>query len=165
MFKIHFMHNMMGETPEERNKITGICIICGYECWDNQYCDCANKCKYKPRFTFHNWSVAVRRFFERKLHIKLPCWLYINKQHTYLSGTTKCPYHKERIYTCGHCKYQAGYDENLEGLCGNEERLRLGREGRMAEISDYGKGRCKLFEKADWADKYDKKTGEILWNE
>lgn len=165
MFKIQFIHNMMGKTPEERKKITGINIIHGYNCADYYYCDCANKCKYKPKYTFHNWDVAVHRFFEQKLHIKLPHWLYVERWRANLSGTTTCPFNQPRIYTCYQCKYQAGYDSDLNGICGNEERNRLNREGKGSEISEFGKGRCKLFEKADWADKYDKETGEMLWNE
>ena len=142
-----------------------ITITHGYYCLDSSYCDCRNKCKHSRGFKFHNWSVNVRRFFQYRLHIKLPHILYIGKKDAWLSGTTKCPFNKPRRYTCNHCKFQGGYDEDLNGLCSNEEYIRLNKEGRSMEHYVEGQSYCKFFEKDEWADKYDKDTGETIWND
>lgn len=164
MFKVSLSRDLFNKDPEKRNKITGIRITHGYQCSSACCCDCASKCKYRKGFKFHNWSVGVHRFFEYKLHIKLPHWLYINKHWTDLSGTTKCPFKKERRYSCHNCKYQAGYDIDCKGICGNKERYRLIEEGRGMELYIQGQYHCKLFEKNEWADKYNKDTGEKIWD-
>lgn len=164
MFKISFVRDLLNNDPKERNKITGIKITHGYHCSISYCCDCGRKCKYRKGFKFHNWSVSVHRFFEYRLNIKLPHWLYINKEYTDLSGTTKCPFKKERRYTCFDCKYHAGFDEYMNGLCGNKERHHLIKEGRYDECDVPDKAYCKFFEKSEWADKWDKNTGEKLYD-
>ena len=165
MFKISFDRDLLNNDPKKRNKITGLIITCGYHCSNSFRCKCGSKCKYRKGFTFHNWSVGVHRFFEYRLHIKLPHLLYIQRQYTDLSGTTKCPFQMERIYTCFDCKYHAGFDEYMKGICGNKERHRLVEERKWEELDvpdvPY---RCKLFEKREWADKFDKNTGETLFD-
>ena len=159
MFKIFFSRNVMGDTPQERKKITGIHIRYGYycNCFD---CEHRHKCKYRKSCKFHNWSVNVHRFFEYKLHIKLPNWLYIDKLFTDLSGTTTCPFNMPRQYACYVCKYQAGYDEYMKGLCSNKDYI----NSTWSESHIDGSSHCKFFEKNDWADKYDKKTGEVIFD-
>lgn len=164
MFKISFIHDLCNTDPEKRKKITGIQITHGYHCSQSYCCDCGKKCKYRKGFKFHNWSVKVHRFFQWHLHIKLPHLLYINKKYTDLSGTTKCPFKKERKYHCIDCKYHDGYDEYMNGLCGNKEYRRLGREGKGGELYVQGQHYCKLFEKNEWADKWDKNTGETIYD-
>lgn len=164
MIKIFFTHDILNRDPEKRKKITGIMILHGYHCMNSCYCDCASKCKYRKGYKFHNWSVAVRRFFEYKLHIKLPHLLYINKKSTDLSGTTKCPFKKERMYSCHNCKYHSGFDEYMKGLCGNQERNRLNKEGKWREHYLPGELRCKFFEKNEYADNWDRNTGERIWD-
>lgn len=159
MFKIFFSRNLMGDTPRERNKITGIHIRYSYQCTCFD-CEHFRKCKYRKSCKFHNWSVGVHRFFEYKLHIKLPHWLYIDKLFTDLSGTTTCPFNMPRQYTCHVCKYQAGYDEHMKGLCNNEDYI----NSTWSESHIDGSPYCKFFEKDDWADKYDKKTGEVIFD-
>ena len=69
-------------------------------------------CKYgKSFYKLHNFSVELHRFFEYRLHIKLPYLIYVDKKWKRLSGTDKCPYNKSRNYTCWDCKYQAGIEE------------------------------------------------------
>lgn len=152
MFKISF------------SKPHNINITHGYNCLDGTYCDCRSKCKHRSGYKFHNWSVNLHRFFEYRLHIKLPHFLYIGKQNAWLSGTTKCPFKKPRRYTCNHCKFQGGYDEDFNGLCSNKEYIQLNKEGRSKEHNVEGQSYCKFFEKDEWADKYDKDTGETIWN-
>ena len=164
MFEISFMHDLLKDTPEERKKITGIKITCGYQCRSACYCDCAKKCKYRKGFPFSNWYVSIRRFFEYQLHIKLPYWLFITKTYTDLSGTTKCPFKKERRYTCFDCKSHGGFDEYMNGLCANKEYIRLNKEGRASEHYVPGQSYCKFFEKSEWADKWNKNTGERIFD-
>lgn len=140
-------------------------ITYGYQCGDRSSCDCACKCKHRPNYRFHNCSVAIRRFFEYRLHIKLPQLIYFNKKWVKLSGTTKCPFNKPRRYTCHDCKFQNGYDEYYNGLCSNKDYIRLNKEGRSKEHDVKGQSYCKFFEKNEWADKYDKDTGETIWND
>lgn len=153
MFKISF------------SKPHQITITHGYNCIDVFNCDCGYKCKYRSNYNFHNWRVRVHRFFEYRLHIKLPYFLYISRESARLSGTTKCPFKIPRKYTCSDCKYHDGYDEDLNGLCNNEEYISLNKEGRAMEHYIEGEEHCKFFDKNEWADKYDKNTGEIIWDD
>ena len=74
-------------------------ITIGYECGDGCYCDKYKKCKYKSKWhKFHNISVKIHKFFEYRLHIKLPHLIYIDQKWERLSGTDKCPFHKSRFY-------------------------------------------------------------------
>jgi hypothetical protein len=164
MFKISFVHDLFNNDPTKRKRIIGIRITHGYHCSISYCCDCGRKCKYRKGFKFHNWSVSVHRFFEYRLHIKLPHLLYINKEYTDLSGTTKCPFKKERRYTCFDCKYHGGFDEYMKGLCANKEYIRLNKEGRAIEHNVPGQSYCKFFEKSEWADRWDKNTGERIFD-
>ena len=164
MFKINFTHDLLNEDPEKRKKITGIQITHGYHCSNSYRCEHGRKCKYRKGFKFHNWSVSVHRFFEYKLHIKLPHLLYIGKEYTDLSGTTKCPFKIERQYSCIDCKYHAGYDEHMKGICGNTERHDLIIAGKGNECYMPGHRHCTFFEKSEWADKWDKKTGQRIFD-
>lgn len=135
-------------------KISGIKITHGYYCSSSCYCDCKNKCKYRKGFMFHNWSVDVHRFFEYYFHIKLPHMLYINKEYTDLSGTTKCPFAKSRRYTCWDCKYQCGLEKC--SIPYNERK-------RFEQIPEWAGGKCGSFEKCEWADDWDRDTGKRIW--
>lgn len=112
--------------------------------------------KYSGRkgFKFHNWSVNIHRFFEYHFHIKLPHLIYINKEYTDLSGTTKCPFHKSRYYTCWDCKHQRGLEE-----CNIPYKERK----RIEQPDEWGCGRCGSFEKSKFADNWDKNTGKIIY--
>lgn len=154
MFKITWSRNCLNN-PE---KITGIKIIHGYQCSSACYCGYAKICKYRKGFKFHNFSVAVHRFFEYRLHIKLPHLLYINKRWTDLSGTTKCPYKKDRLYTCWDCVY---CDGNVDGICLNPKRgTATKKELEVIDVYWGNHHRCGLFKKNEWADNWDKNTGE-----
>lgn len=162
MFKVYFSRDTFNDDPEKRNRITGIHITHGYQCGDACYCNCSYKCKYRKGFKFHNWSVSVHRFFEYYLHIKLPHFLYINKLWTNLSGTTKCPYHKSRLYSCWDCKYCSG---GLDSVCLNEKRNSAGFEERKFVDPEWGPHhRCSFFEKHERADCWDKDTGEKIFD-
>lgn len=148
MFKISF------------NKPHSITITHGYNCIDSTHCDCRSKCKHRSNYTFHNWSVRVHRFFEYRLHIKLPYFLYIGKKRAHLSGTTRCPYGKSRLYTCWDCRY---CDGDPDGVCLNQKMATATKEELKVVDPEWGEyHRCGLFEKTPWADKYDKNTGEII---
>lgn len=163
MFKIEWMHNIEGNTPKEWKKIKGIRIVIGYHCAESYECDCGKKCKYRKSFTKrHNRYVAIRNWFERKLHIKLPWFIHIDKQYTHLSGTTMCPFHKSRLYTCWDCKY---CDGDPDGVCLNPRKKTATKEETDFTDPEWGKHhRCGLFEKDDFADDFDPHTGMPLYS-
>lgn len=168
MFKIIWSRDVFADTPEKRNKIRGIHIFCGYHCYIAYDCDCGRKCKYRKNFTkLHNFSVRIHRFFEYRLHIKLPHLLYISKDSNDMSGTILCPFKKPRRYTCYDCKSCAGVDENIDTICINKERRKLFEEkrGKEAYNDDYTRAHCEFFDKVDYADDYDKRTGGIVSTE
>jgi len=161
MFKISFSRDWLNDDPKKRKRIKGLHIEYGYYCLSCSSCDCMSKCKYKGGFKFHNWSVKVHRFFEYKLHIKLPHLLYISKHSVDLSGTTKCPFNKSRRYTCWDCQY---CDGDPDGVCLNKERNETPVKERDFDDPDWGKyHRCKFFKKTPWADNWDKNTGERIF--
>lgn len=162
MFKIICTRDILADTPEERNKINGICIMHGYHCYQT-YCDHHYKCKYSKTSLMSKFLRKIRMFFQNKLHIKIP--IYITKCSTDLSGTTTCPFKVSRQYSCYNCTFQAGLDENYEGLCGNTEYIKQNREGRSHEHYVHGKPYCKFFQKDKYADHYDKKTGQPLYDD
>lgn len=156
-FKIFFDHNLRAKTEKERKKITGIIIKHGYYCLISYKCPNGKKCKYRKAFVFHNWSVRVHRFFQYHLKIKLPHLIYIGKFSTDLSGTITCPYKIPREENCYRCKY-SGVGED----CENKERLKLWKEGKHKEYEiPENPYICKFFEKNDYFDCYNKKTGDI----
>jgi hypothetical protein len=160
MFKIRFTHDIDNPDKEKRKKITGIDIRHGYYCLDSTWCDCRRKCKYaKGGFKFHNFSVEMHRFFEYRLHIKLPHLLYIGKKDTSLSGTTKCPFHKSRHYTCWDCIYSNGC---IDGGCSNEQYHKATYEESRSTDKEWKHGKCKFFEATPWSDKWDRDTGEWI---
>lgn len=129
-------------------------IIKGIECGDCCDCDKRNKCKYaKNNEKFNNFGFKLKYFFN-KLKIKTPPLpIFITKDWKRLSGTSKCPFHKSRNYTCHDCKYCGGI---LSGDCLCEERnntpVKERKEYIDNEWSKYSK--CGYFEKCDWADDY-----------
>lgn len=128
-------------------------INIGYNCGDGLYCDKYKKCKYRAKwYKLHNMSVKIHRFFEYRLHIKLPHLIYIGQKWERLSGTDKCPFHKSRHYSCYDCKYIGG--EWLRD-CSCSERIKTYYKDRKPDIyiEDWGK-RCAYFEKNEWADDY-----------
>jgi len=162
MFEIFFDRDIMNNDPKKRNRIKGIVIRHDYYCYSSCWCDCRDKCKYsKGGFRFHNFSVAVHRFFEYRLHIKLPYLLHISKLHTDLSGTTTCPFNKTRRYTCWDCEYSDG---NIDGMCLNEERNNTPIKERECNDPVWGNhGKCKFFEKTEWTDDWDEETGKHIF--
>ena len=102
-------------------------------------------------------------FLKDKLHIKVP--IYIVKCTTDLSGTTTCPFKIPRQYSCFDCTFQAGFDDNMEGICGNEEYIKQNKEGRFHEHYVAGKPYCKFFQKDIDADRYDNKTGLPIYED
>lgn len=160
MFKIKWMRDLFNNDPTKRKKIKGLSITIGYRCSDACWCDCASKCKYRKGFGFHNFSVRLHDFFQYRLHIKLPHFLYVDKESNHLSGTEMCPYQKSRRYTCWDCKYSLGNG------CGNKQY----RDSTWEESHDFedpewhNTGKCKFFEKDEFADNYDRKTGEIIYD-
>lgn len=157
MFKIHINRENI-----DTGKIKGITITHGYYCRKAYCCNCGKKCKYRKNFTYHNFSVSVHRFFEYRLHIKLPHLLYIHKFSTDLSGTTRCPFGKSRAYSCHDCVHCGG---ELLRDCFHPERSKMSLEEikKTSEVDDkdWGNLRCTLFEKTSWADNYDKDTGKM----
>lgn len=144
-------------------EIHWITITHGYYCLDSIHCNCRDKCKHcRGSFRFHNWSVDVHSFFRYRLHIELPRILYIGKKDAWLSGTTKCPFGKSRLYTCWQCNYCGG---DPDGTCLNPKRDTMPIEDLKVNDIEWGDApRCSLFDKSEWANRYDKNTGETIWN-
>lgn len=167
MFKIEFSRNINGRTPEECRKIDGIDITIGYHCY-NCRCPQYNTCKYRKSFHgLHMMRYNVHRFFERRLHIKLPYVLNIHKLSSDLSGTTTCPHNEPRRYSCYDCKFCDAVDENCDVCCGNQERYLAIKEGRYTIMDDFNNGNdyCRYFEKSEYADRYDTKTGLSVYDD
>lgn len=121
-------------------------INIGYECGDALHCDMRKKCKYRAKwYKFHNMSVEIHRFFEYRLHIKLPHLLCISQKWERLSGTRRCPYHKSKYYSCYDCKHVCG---ELLRECNCNSRVDTSYENRLPDVDteDWGK-RCAYFEK------------------
>lgn len=159
MFKISISRDVFGKNPK---KFKGIAITHGYYCIKAYKCSNGRECKYRKNFAFHNFSVGLHRFFEHRLHIKLPHLLYIHRHSVDLSGTTKCPFGKPRAYSCYDCAHCGGV---LLRDCLNPKKKDMTVEQLMEttkiEDKDWPTGRCTLFEKTSWADNWDKDTGEM----
>lgn len=156
MLKIELIRNKLyGKTLKERNKIRGLYISYGTACTFSR-CENRDKCKYgyKP---FQKWL--------NNIHMKTDHKIIVDRPRENLSGTTKCPFNEPRVYSCFDCKYHGGYDEYMKGLCSNEERYALNKAKRSREtMSDDEHIPCKFFEKNEYADKFDKRTGEYIYN-
>jgi hypothetical protein len=160
MFKVRFSHDLFNDNPELRKRIKGLHVEIGYNCSNGCYCDCGSKCKHRSNYRWHNFWVNVSLFLRRKFNIDWHNPIYITKHYVDLSGTSKCPFKKERMYHCIHCKHHAGYDEYMKGLCSNKEW----RNASYTEAQHPTNPQiCKFFEKNNWADNYDKETGEMIY--
>lgn len=162
MFKVIPYRDLMNHDSEKRKKIKGFIIECGYSCNNSCWCPHGNKCRYKSKYRWHNFSVSVSRFFELHLHIRFHFPVYFQKHSVDLSGTTKCPHQVPRMYTCHDCEYSRGYSG-----CGNEVRHAMIKNGKYSEIEypidDFVHSRvCKLFKHNEYCQLYDKNTGEYL---
>lgn len=138
---------------------SSLLITCGYGCINASQCDKSNKCKYRDKYRFHNFSVKLSRFF-KKFNIDFHLPVYIQRYHVELSGTTKCPYNKDRMYSCLNCIYGSDYP-----ICSNIKRNHIIDSGNLSAISydDPDKSmRCKLFEPNEDYYYYDGVTGEYL---
>lgn len=133
-------------------------INIGYECGDGTHCDKYKQCKYRARWhKLHNLKVNIHRFFEYKLHIKLPYLISIGQNWVRLSGTDKCPFHKSRNYTCYDCAYNMSFDE----ACSCKERVETPYDKRLPDVPvDGWDDMCPYFNKCDWADNYTQKMKE-----
>lgn len=126
-------------------------IKIGYKCGDGLHCDKYRKCKYRAKwYKLHNISVDIHRFFEYRLHIKLPHLISIGQNWVRLSGTNKCPFHKSRYYDCYDCKYIGG---SLLRDCTCKERNETPYKERLYIENEWGRA-CGYFEKCNWADNY-----------
>lgn len=155
-FKISFLHDLMAKNPEERKRITGIQILSGFHCQISYKCPHREKCKYK-NFISHNLSSSIKNWIYFHLNIKIPYTFYIQKFSTDLSGTSTCPFNMPREETCFRCKF-CGPGER----CENKERQKLWEEGRHKEYENpENPYACKLFERNDYFDCYNKITGDL----
>ncbi len=126
-------------------------INIGYQCGDGSYCDKYKQCKYRAKwYKLHNLSVRIHRFFEYRLHIKLPHLICISQKWERLSGTDKCPFHKSRRYTCYDCRHHFGVE-----TCTCEARINTPYKEQLPDVDtdDWGK-RCAYFDKCKRADSY-----------
>ena len=155
MKHIVFVRDWMNKDPAKRKKIKGINILVGYHCLSSCWCDCGRKCKYRGRYKLHNLKVRINRFLYDKFRLHLPNLIYFSQHSVDLSGTEKCPFKKERMYTCWDCEYHYGMDN-----CSSEEYRNASYEESRHPTLDRA---CKFFEKNEYADKWDKKTGERIY--
>lgn len=127
-------------------------ITCGIDCGDKCNCHHYKECKYKSSYKFHNFSVGVHRFFEYKLHIKLPRLpIYINREWMRLSGTEKCPFNMPRKYTCYDCEYVGEYMFE-DCTCKGRNDTPYKEQKRNAPDIWHKYGQCGYFKKCVWAD-------------
>lgn len=160
-FKIIPIPDFNNPDKELQKKTKYYKIEIGYNCSNSCVCDCRDKCRYNAKYTWHNFIVSIRRFFYRKFNIelgRLP--FYFERHYTDLSGTTTCPFKKERMYSCIHCSYHAGFDEYMKGLCSNKERTDSTWKDTQHPSQPVV---CKYFKKNNFADNYDKKTGDMIF--
>ena len=126
-------------------------INIGYQCGDALDCIMQKRCKHRAKlYKLHNASVSIHRFFEYRLHIKLPHLIYIGQRWERLSGTNKCPFNRSRNYTCYDCVYCSG---DLCRDCGCSERNDTPHSERLSIETEWGK-KCGYFKKCEWADDY-----------
>lgn len=151
MFRIRFYRDVTNKDPKKRRKIKGIIFYIGRGCRSACYCDCASKCRYRQTFKWHNFSCRVRNWFYAKFKIKLPLIISFSRWDSDLSGTTKCPHHKPRRFTCWDCKNSYGME-----YCIFEWQAR-----KACDDPDWPSGRCGNFEPLEWALEYNKRTGEF----
>ena len=106
-----------------------ICV--GRECNDYMECDKKNICKYSRNKRF---PMSIFNLF------------LLYKRHNRLSGTSKCPYHKSRNYTCWDCAHQTSLEE-----CDvtSKDRLPYIEQDGWTNYS-----RCGSFKKASYANDY-----------
>ena len=159
MFKIYALRNFMDEDPKKRKKIEAITIVCGYRCNEALWCPNGADCKYlrKNSHSWNNFLVELRRVSKIKLKKEIHIPIYFSRHSANLSGTTKCPYHMDRVFTCKDCIYSSDIN------CTNKERLELVAKGRGNEVFDPGIPiKCKLFKINEWSGNYDKRTGDTL---
>lgn len=159
MFKIKWRKDIAFRDSKKVSKITGVTIICGYNCINSCWCQFGSKCKYRGRFGFHNFHVSLSNWTFRHFGFRLRFPVSFQKSHVDLSGTLICPYKAPRVYTCWECEYGQKYRE-----CTNQERHEIIQAGKYHEIEEpFGTRRCKLFKLGDWVKGYDPKTGEWIW--
>lgn len=117
-------------------------VICiGHECWDSIDCDMRKQCKYRVRTSWlRNLNVRIRSFFQYRLHIKLPHLpFFVTKHAEHYSGSSHCPFHKSRHWTCIECKHAVGW-----------ETCDVPYEDRGNAPLFNWEVPCERFEKADW---------------
>lgn len=161
MFKIFPHRDLLHKDPEQRKKIKGLIVECGYSCLSSCWCPHRYECKHRSKYRWHNFSVSFSNFLYRHFDIEFHFPIYFQKHAVDLSGTTKCPHQIPRIYTCYDCEY--GGDK----ICTNEVRHAMIKEGKYSELlypkDDHVHRRmCKLFHPNDYCQRYDKYTGEYL---
>ena len=140
MFKIKIINSEFG---------IYLLIIHGYDCGDSCDCNMSKKCKHINHHRFHNFSVKLHRFFEYKLHVKLPHLIYITKKYVRFSGTHMCPYNKPRNYICHDCEFICG-PLLRDCRCKDNKGSYL----ETTYVDDHWGRKCKYFKKCSWADDY-----------
>ena len=156
--RITWIRDWLNLDPEKRKRIKGVQIQYGLYCRNAYQCNCSSKCKYRHSGVwFHNMSVGIRQFFQYRLHIKLPCPVYICKKSADLSGTVKCPFQKPRLYTCWDCQWCSC---DVDGPCLHPD---YNGTTKTYDNPDWGSHhRCVLFDPISGV-KYDHNSGEIIY--
>lgn len=155
MLKFSFYRDLMNPDPEKRKKIKGLIITIGRRCLSSCYCNKASKCRYKRGHKFNNAIVNFRRIIRIKFGIDLPQIIFIGPHDVDLSGTTKCPYHMPRRYTCWDCQNAYGMDN-----CRIPFRER---KPVTEEANPWACGICGSYVPNQWAGSWDRKTGEHIY--
>lgn len=155
MLKFSFYRDLTNPDPEKRKKIKGLIITIGRRCLSSCYCNKASKCRYKRGHKFNNAIVRFRNFIYRKFKINLPHIIFIGPHDVDLSGTTKCPYHMPRRYTCWDCQNAYGMD-NCRIPFRDRKPLIEKTDGFSSQI-------CGSYVPNQWADRWNRKTGEHIY--
>lgn len=137
---------------KKSEKPQGVEIIHGKycrECWCKDY----YRCKRRTKFRWHNFCVDMKR----KFGFRIPIHIHPEIEEN-LSGTILCPKSKARIYSCWDCIYACRGRE-----CNCKERFEEIKNGTYDYSSREGKI-CNHFFANDFAKRYSRQTGKILWD-
>lgn len=127
-------------------------------CINHYYCEYNNICEYnRTKQKMYKIRKRLRDFLVFKFGIHLGSleskWIYRD-----LSGTTICHHHVSRNYSCFDCKYSRCDTVEIEMCCTNEDYI----NNKFSESNIPGKRHCKFFSKDEYADDYNKETGEYI---
>lgn len=115
--------------------IPRLSIKIGHYCHDScGHYDCRKKRLCYPKLLY---KVTILLF-----RLKI---VSITPDHGKYSGTKYCPHELETVKDCNNCLYHAGYDEDSNGLCSNENYMNMSID-EINNAIDNGFIRCRYWE-------------------